>query len=168
MAISANDVKQLREETGAGMLDCKKALEDAKGDFQKAKDVLKKKGFEAAAKREERETVEGLIVSYIHHNNRFGVLLELNCETDFVARTDDFRALADNIAKHIVGAAPKYLSEEDIPKDEKADPKEVALLSQPYIQDESVTINDMITEARSKTGENIRIKRFARFELGAS
>lgn len=164
MAISADDVKRLREETGAGMLDCKKALEEAKGDFEKAKQVLKKKGFEAAAKREERETAEGLIISYIHHNNRFGVLLEINCETDFVARTDDFKELAEKIAKHIVGAAPIYLSEDEVKDGE--DPKEVALLSQPYLQDESVTIGDMIKEASGKTGENIRVRRFARFELG--
>lgn len=167
MPITAEDVKRLRDETGAGMLDSKKALEESDGDFDKAKGILRQKGFEAAAKREERETVEGLIISYIHHNNRFGVLLEINCETDFVARTDDFRELAEKVAKHIVGAAPTYVSEEDIPEGSGEDPKEVALLSQPYLQDESVTVGELIKEASGKTGENIRVRRFARFELGA-
>lgn len=164
--IAAEDVKRLRDETGAGMLDCKKALEEANGDFDKAKEILKQKGFEAAAKRAERETAQGLIYSYIHHNDQLGVLLEINCETDFVARTDDFRDLAKKIAIHIAGAAPLYVSKEDIPNGDRADPKEVALLEQPYVQDESVTIGEMIAEATGKTGENIRVRRFARFDLG--
>ena len=166
MAISANDVKRLRDETGAGMLDCKKALEESNGDFEKAKEYLRKKGFEAAAKRAERETAQGLIYSYIHHNDQLGVLLEVNCETDFVARTDDFRDLAKRIAIHIAGAAPKYVSKDDIPDGAKEDPKEVALLEQPFVQDESVTIGEMVAAAAGKTGENIRVRRFARFDLG--
>lgn len=166
MAISAEDVKRLREETEAGMLDCKKALEDANGDFDKAKEVLRKKGFEAAAKRAERETAQGLIYSYIHHNNQLGVLLELNCETDFVARTDNFSDLAKKIAIHIAGAAPLYVSKDEIPSGSKDAPKDVALLEQPYVQDESITIGEMIAEASGKTGENIRVRRFARFDLG--
>lgn len=166
MAVTTEDVKRLRDETGAGMLDCKKALDEANGDFEKAKEVLRKKGFEQAAKRAERETAQGLIYSYIHHNDQLGVLLEINCETDFVARTDDFRDLAKKVAMHIAGAAPLYVSKEEIPAGSKDDPKEVALLEQPYIQDESVTIGDMIAEAAGKTGENIRVRRFARFDLG--
>lgn len=166
MAVTTEDVKRLRDETGAGMLDCKKALDEANGDFEKAKEVLRKKGFEQAAKRAERETAQGLIYSYIHHNDQLGVLLEINCETDFVARTDDFRDLAKKVAMHIAGAAPLYVSKEEIPAGSKDDAKEVALLEQPYIQDESVTIGDMIAEAAGKTGENIRVRRFARFDLG--
>lgn len=166
MAISAEDVKRLRDETEAGMLDCKKALEEANGDFDKAKEILRKKGFEAAAKRAERETAQGLIYSYIHHNNQLGVLLEINCETDFVARTDNFTDLARKIAIHIAGAAPLYVSKDEIPFSSKDDPKDVALLEQPYVQDESMTIAQMIAEASGKTGENIRVRRFARFDLG--
>jgi elongation factor Ts len=166
MAISAEDVKRLRDETEAGMLDCKKALEEANGDFDKAKEILRNKGFEAAAKRAERETAQGLIYSYIHHNNQLGVLLELNCETDFVARTDNFTDLAKKVAIHIAGAAPLYVSKDEIPTGSKDDPKDVALLEQPYVQDESMTIGQMIAEAGGKTGENIRVRRFARFDLG--
>lgn len=166
MAISANEVRELRELTGAGMLDCKNALEEAKGDIEKAKEILRRKGIEIASKREERATAEGLIVSYIHHNGRMGSLLELNCETDFVARTEDFSELARKIALHIVGANPLYISEEEIPAGSKDDPKEVCLLLQPFVQDESLTIQDMINEMISKTGEQIRVRRFARFELG--
>jgi elongation factor Ts len=165
---STEDVKRLREETGAGMLDCKKALDGTDGDFDKAKENLRKKGFESAAKRAERATAEGLIHSYIHHNGRLGVLVELNCESDFVARTDDFRKLAQQIALQIAGAhpTPLYVSPEEMTDGAVGDPKEVALLLQPFIQDESRTVEDLIKETISKTGENIRVKRFARFELG--
>ncbi len=166
MAFSADDVKRLRSETGGGMLDCKNALDEADGDFEKAKEILRKKGVDVAASRGGRTTAEGVIYSYIHHNDRLGVLLELNCETDFVARTDDFRDLAQKIAVHIAGTAPLYVSEEDIPDGQDENPKEVALLSQPYVQDDSVTIEDLIKATIGKTGENIRVKRFSRFELG--
>jgi elongation factor Ts len=166
MAISAEDVKKLREDTGAGMLDCKKALDQAAGDFQKAKDILNEAGFASAMKRAERETAEGAVVSYIHHNNRVGALVEINCESDFVARTDDFKNLTTAIALHVAGAAPKYLSKDDIPPGEEADPKTDCLLEQPYIKDESITVAELVTQAIAKTGENIRIRRFARFELG--
>jgi elongation factor Ts len=166
MPVSTDDVKRLREETGAGMLDCKKALDETKGDFDKAKANLRKKGFESAAKRSERATAEGLIQSYIHHNHRLGVLVELNCESDFVARTDDFRKLAQRIALHIAGANPLCVSPEEIPEGAEGDPKEMALMLQPFVQDESRTIEDLIKETISKTGENIRVKRFSRFELG--
>ena len=166
MPVSATDVRELRELTGAGMLDCKKALDEAGGDLEKAKLILRKKGIDVAAKRAERSTAEGLVISYIHHNNRLGVLLEINCESDFVARTDDFRELAQKITRQVAGANPLYISPEEIPEGHTEDPKAVCLLLQPYIQDESVTTGDLITEAISKTGENIRVRRFARFELG--
>ena len=166
MAVSTDDVKRLREETSAGMLDCKKALDETNGDFDRAKDVLRKRGFEAGAKRADRATREGVIQSYIHHNNRLGVLVEVNCESDFVARTEDFRKLVQQIALHIAGANPLYVSPEEMPEGAEGDPKEVTLMLQPYIQDESRTIEDLINETISKTGENIRVRRFARFELG--
>lgn len=167
MAISAEDVKNLREQTGAGMLDSKNALEKAKGDLDKAKVILNEAGFAAATKRADRETAEGLVQSYIHHNQRVGALVEVNCETDFVARTDDFKELVAAIALQIGGAQPKYVSIDDLPADSDEDPKEVVLLEQPYLRDESKTVADLVREAISRTGENIRIKRFARFELGA-
>lgn len=166
MPYSAEDVKKLRELTAAGMLDCKNALEQANGDFDKAVAILKEKGFAAAAKRAERETAEGLIEVYVHHNKRLAAMVELNCETDFVARTDDFKALAQAIALQVAGAAPLYISKDEMPPGSEDDPKQVCLLEQPFIQDESRTIGDMVRETIAKTGENIRIRRFARFELG--
>jgi len=166
MPVSSEDVKKLRELTGAGMLDCKKTLDETDGDFEKAKELLRQKGFEAAAKRAERTTAEGVIQSYIHHNNRLGVLVELNCESDFVARTEDFRKLAQQMALQVAGANPLYVSQEEMPDGAEGDPKEVCLLLQPFVQDESRTIEDLLSETISKTGENIRVRRFARFELG--
>jgi elongation factor Ts len=166
MAISTEDVKKLREETGAGMLDTKKALEEAGGDFNKAKAILNEAGFAAATKRADRVTAEGRVQAYIHHNHRVGALVEVNCESDFVARTDDFKELVAAIALQVAGTQPKYLAKEDLPAGSEDDPKAVCLLEQPYLRDESKTIADLVREAIAKTGENIRIKRFARFELG--
>jgi elongation factor Ts len=149
------------------MLDSKNALEKAEGDLDKAKEILNEAGFAAATKRADRETAEGLVQSYIHHNQRVGALVEVNCETDFVSRTDDFKELVAAIALQIGGAQPKYVSLEDVPADSDEDPKEVVLLEQPYLRDESKTVADLVRETISKTGENIRIKRFARFELGS-
>ena len=148
------------------MLDCKVALEEADGDFKKAKEILREKGHALAAKRAERSTAEGLIQTYLHHDGRLGALVEINCESDFVARTEDFRQLAQDIALHVAATNPAYVAPEDIPEDTEGDSAEVSLLSQPFVRDESVTIQDMIKEAISKTGENIRVRRFARFELG--
>jgi elongation factor Ts len=167
MAISLDDVKKLREETGAGMLETKKALEEAGGDFKKAKDVLNERGFAAATKRSDRETAEGLVQSYIHHNGRVGALVEVNCESDFVARTDDFKELVSAIALQVAGTSPKYVDKDEMPADSEDDPKAVVLMMQPFLRDESKTIEDLLKETIAKTGENIRIKRFARFELGA-
>jgi elongation factor Ts len=166
MAISTDNVRQLRDETGAGMLDCKKALEDANGDVEKAKEILNEKGFANATKRADRETAEGLVHSYIHHNQRVGVLVEVNCESDFVARTDDFKNLVSAVALQIAGTNPQVVSKDDLPADSDADPKQAALLEQPNLRDESMTIGELVTQTIAKTGENIRIKRFARFELG--
>jgi elongation factor Ts len=164
--ITAAAVKELRELTGAGMLDCKTALEQAKGDLEKAKEILRQKGHAAAAKRAERATAEGLVHAYLHHDGRLGALVEVNCESDFVARTDDFRQLVQDIALQVAATNPHYLTAEEIPDGTEGDPKEICLLLQPFVRDESVAIQEMITEAISKTGENIRVRRFARFELG--
>jgi len=168
MAVSPQLVKELRDLTGAGMLECKLALTEAEGDIEKAQQILREKGIQMAAKKAERPTAQGLIHAYIHHDGRAGAMVELNCETDFVARTDDFRRLAQDIAMQVVAMNPRYLSPDDIPDDAEgsSDPSELSLLQQPFIKDESLTIQDLVTEVIRKTGENIRVRRFARFELG--
>jgi elongation factor Ts len=166
-------VKSLREETGAGVMDCKRALTEAGGDMEQAKQLLRQKGFEAAGKKAERETGQGLVEAYIHGGGRIGSLVEVNCETDFVARTDDFKQLAREIALQVAAMAPRYLSKDEVPAEVRQDEQlsddgvaAISLLSQPYIRDQARTIEQLITETIAKTGENIRIRRFARFELG--
>ncbi len=166
MPVSPAAVKELRELSGAGMLDCKTALEQAKGDLQNAKEILQKKGVAIAAKRAERATAEGLVYAYVHHDGRLGAIVEINCESDFVARTDDFRQLTQDIALQVAATNPRYVSQDDIPDDVEGDPKELCLLLQPFVRDESVTIQDMTNEVIRKTGENVRVRHFARFELG--
>jgi elongation factor Ts len=198
MAITTTQIKELREVTGAGVLEAKKALETTHGDFEKAVDLLREKGAARAAKRSDRAASEGIIELYAHPGNRVGVILELNCETDFVGRNEDFRNLAHELALHIAAAAPRYLTREEVPQAEidrefdvlKAQAKsegkpdnivekivqgrltkyyeEVCLLEQPFVKDESVKISEMITDAIRKTGENIVVRRFARYELGES
>jgi len=196
MAVDAKLVKKLREITGAGMLDCKKALEETDGNIEAAVELLRKKGIAKAAKKAGRETKEGLIHSYIHAGGRIGVLLELNCETDFVARNELFKELANELAMQIAAMRPKWVKREDVPKDiiEKEGEiareaalaegkpehiaekiaegklekffKEVCLLEQPYIKDDKKTIEELIKEYIAKLGENIQIRRFCRYELG--
>lgn len=196
MSVDAKLVKTLREMTGAGMLECKSALEEAKGDLEQAVEILRKKGVAKAAKKAGRETKEGLIHSYIHAGGRIGVLLELNCETDFVARNDLFKELANEIALQIAAMKPQYVKREDIPREvvEKEGEiareaaiaegkpahiaekiaegklekfyKEVCLYEQPYIKDDKKTIEELIKEYIAKIGENIQVRRFSRFELG--
>lgn len=166
MPVSPAAVKELRELTGAGMLDCKNALEEAGGDFDKAKDILRKKGVALAAKKAERATAEGLVQTYLHHDGRLGALVEINCETDFVARTEDFSKLVQDIALQVAATNPTYVAAEDVPKGTEGDAKQLCLLLQPFVRDESMTVADMVRETVRKTGENIRVRRFARFELG--
>jgi elongation factor Ts len=196
MSIPANLVKELRERTGAGMMDCKKALTESGGDINKAADYLREKGLAAAAKKAGRIAAEGLVESYIHGGGRIGVLVEVNCETDFVAKTDEFRTLVKDIAMQIAAARPEFVKREEVPAEalehEKAilraqalnegKPanivekmvegrlekyyKEVCLLEQPFIKDPDITIKQLLTEKISKIGENINIRRFARYELG--
>jgi len=197
MEISAAMIKQLREATGAGVLDCRKALEATEGDMEKAKAWLKDKGLAAAAKKADRVALEGLVGSYIHHNHRVAVLVEVNCESDFVARTDGFKTLTQNIAKHIAMANPQYFKPEDIPANVLEEAKqgfvaeaqaagktsaeldaevekkfkkyyeETCLLLQPYVLDDKVTIGGMITQGITDLKENIVVRRFVRYELGA-
>nr|MBN2276961.1 translation elongation factor Ts [candidate division Zixibacteria bacterium] len=196
MDISAQMVKELREKTGAGMMDCKKALTATGGDFDKAVDFLREKGIAKAASKAGRSTKEGIIASYIHAGSKLGVMVEINCETDFVARTDDFQSFAKDIAMQIAAANPLSVSRDNVDaaviekereiyrqqalnegKPEKIVNKivdgkldkyysEVCLLEQPFVKDGDKTIRDVVTEAIARLGENIEIKRFIRFQLG--
>jgi elongation factor Ts len=165
--ITAESVKELRNLTGAGVMDCKRALQDADGDMTKAAEVLQKQGLAKAEKRAQREAKNGLIDVYIH-GGRIGALIEINCESDFVARTEDFKALAHDIAMQIAASEPQYVCVDDIPENLRAEanPAEACLLSQPFIRDPQRSIQDIITAVIAKTGENIKVRRFARFELG--
>ncbi len=195
MAISAELVKELRERTGAGFMDCKNALTEAEGDLDKAVTLLRERGLAAAAKKSGREAREGLVSSYIHTGGRVGVLIEVNCETDFVARTDEFQKLVRDLAVQVAGLAPLYVDQESIPtdalearkaellKDETVQKKpenirpqsvegqlkkwyaQVCLLDQPF-RDEERTVGDLVTEKIATIGENIRVRRFVRYALG--
>ncbi len=194
--ITSDMVKELREKTGAGIMDCKRALQEAGGDMEKALDILKKKGIAKAEKKATREAKEGLIGSYIHMGGKIGVLVEVNCETDFVARTQEFQQLVKDIAMQIAAMSPLYVSKEDVPQEvierEKAIYREqalkagkpehvvekivegklnkffedICLLEQPFIRDDSKKVKDLITEAIAKLGENIKVSRFVRFQVG--
>ena len=164
---TTDDIKRLREETGAGIMDCKRALEESGGNYDKAKTALAELGLARAAKRSERETAQGLVEAYIHAGGRIGAMVEVNCETDFVARTDDFKVLAHDIAMQVAAVSTTLaVSEEDLPSGAEGSPEEIVLMKQPFIKDGSKTIGDLVKAAISKTGENIRVRRFARFELG--
>ena len=196
MAVSASAVKELRERTGAGMLDCKKALDETGGDVEKAIALLREKGLAAAANKAGRIATEGVVESYIHAGGRIGVLVEVNCETDFVAKTDQFREFARDIAMQIAAANPKFVRREEVPADEIEKEKEIlknqalnegkpekivekmvegriskyyeeyCLMEQSFIKDPDKTISALLNEKISKIGENISIRRFVRYELG--
>ena len=165
-AISAALVKELRERTGAGVMECKNALEEADGDLERAAAVLQERGIAMAEKRSHRETSQGLVDCYIHAGGRIAAMVEVNCETDFVARTEDFKALAHELAMQVAATNPLSISEDDLPSGAEGDTAELCLLRQPYIRDGSRTVGDMVKDVIAKTGENIRVRRFARFELG--
>ena len=194
--ISAATVKQLREKTGAGIMDCKEALSECNGDISKAVDFLRKKGLATATKRAGRATTEGIIESYIHMDKKLGVLVEINCETDFVAKNEDFKEFAKNIAMHITATNPVSIRPEDVPEEtidkekeiyraqvlEMGKPEQIAdkivdgkmkkyfkencLMNQAYVRDPDISIEDLLNEMVAKIGENITIKRFARFKIG--
>lgn len=195
-SISAKEVSELRQRTGAGMMDCKRALEESNGDVDAAIEALRKSGAARADKRGGRETREGLVGSYIHHNGKIGVLVEVNCETDFVARTDDFKNLVKSVAEHVAAAAPLAVDKDQIPAEKveqerrifveqvkasgkpanlvdrivegkiEAYYKDVCLLNQPWIRDDKRTVGDLVKEMAGKTGENIQVRRFSRFQIG--
>ncbi len=190
MAVSMDQVKALRARTGAGVMDCRRALEEARGDLDAAAELLKAKGLAAAAKRATRTASQGIVEAYIHTGNKLGALVEVNCETDFVARTDEFHALARELAMQVAAASPRYVSKDEVPEETAAEQraalareavgasaaeidqrldewfKDVVLLEQPYIRDAGRRVGDMVTDAIARIGENIQVRRFARFKLG--
>ena len=165
MVVTVESIKALRDKTGAGIMDSKRALEEAQGDVEKAQAILKEKGIALASKKASRETNEGLVESYIHSGGRVGALVELNCETDFVARTEDMKSLAHNVAMQIAAMSPKYVGEDQVPQEE-GPLEEICLLKQPFIRDSELTVQDVVNETIAKVGENVRIRRFSRFSLG--
>lgn len=196
MAISSEQIKQLREQTGAGVLDCKRALDETGGNFDKAVEILRNKGLAAAAKKADREASEGLIGNYVHMGSKVAAIVEVNCESDFVARTEQFQTLTRDLAMQVVATRPLYVRREEVPADEvekqraayreelvdsgkpadivekiiegKLDKyfKEVCLLEQPFIKDGGVAVGDLVTASIAKLGENIVVRRFARLEVG--
>lgn len=166
MEISIEMIKELREQCGAGIMECRNTLLEVEGDMGKALQVLKEKGLLKAEKKAERATTQGLIEAYVHTGGRIGALVEVNCETDFVARTDEFKELAHNLAMQVAALSPQFVTKEEIPEGIDIEPKTACLLLQPYIKDPSMTVRDVIVETIAKTGENIKVSRFARFELG--
>jgi elongation factor Ts len=166
LEITTDQIKDLRQESGAGIMDCRNALKETNGDKAKALEFLMKQGFKKAEKSAGRSAKQGLVVSYIHGAGRIGALVEVNCETDFVARTAEFQDLARNIAMQVAAMAPEYLSKNECPEGKIIDYPNACLLLQPYIKDPTKVIQDLITELISKTGENILVSRFTRFELG--
>ena len=166
MPISVDAIKALRNNTGAGIMDSKKALEAADGDMKKAEEILRQQGIASAAKKANRATNQGLVESYIHSGGRIGAIVEVNCETDFVARTGDFKALAHNLAMQVAAMSPSYVDESDGPDVHGDDDVQDCLMQQPYIRDPSMTVQDLVKEAIGKFGENVRVRRFTRFSLG--
>jgi elongation factor Ts len=159
-------IKELRELTGCGVMDAKRALEEANGDMKRAAEIIREKGVLAAAKRADRETRQGVVDSYIHAGGRIGVLVELNCETDFVANTEEFRKLAREIAMQVAAMNPQVVSPEDRTADMDGPDEEIALLAQAYVRDPGRKIGDLVKDVVAKTGENVRVSRFVRYELG--
>ena len=164
--ISTAQIKELRDMTGAGIMDSKRALEDADGDIKAAAAALMEKGLASAAKRAGRDASEGVIESYIHTGSRVGSLVELNCETDFVARTEEFKALARDLAMQVAAMNPKYVDQDSVPEDAGEVTEEEILLDQMYIRDGSVKVSELVTELIAKVGENVKIGRIERFALG--
>lgn len=164
--VSSQNVKDLRDKTGAGVMDCKKALEAAGGDIEKAADMLKEKGLARAQAKAQRVASQGVVEAYMHPGGRLAALVEVNCESDFVARIDAFKELAHNLAMQVAACGPSYVSCDEVPAGTNVNPEDDCLLSMPFIKDPTRTVGDLVTETAAKTGENVKVKRFARFELG--
>ena len=160
-------VKQLREKSGAGVMDCRNALVETEGDHEKALQALKERGLLKAAKTVDRVTSQGLIEAYVHPGGRIGAMVEVKCETDFVARLEEFKNLAHCLAMQVAAMDPKYVSKDDVPAGTEVDVQQACLLDQPFIRDPGKAVRDTVIEVIAKTGENVRVTRFARFELGA-
>jgi elongation factor Ts len=195
-AISASDVKRLRDQTGAGMMECKKALQESGGDFDRAQEILRERGLAGVEKRKGRVAGDGVVDSYIHGEGRIGVLVEVNCETDFVARTAEFRELASEVAMQVAALSPRWVSRDEVPEDvveserkvyaerarQEGKPEKVldksvdgllesfykttVLLDQPYIREGSKTVDDLVKDVATKVGENVVVRRFVRYQLG--
>lgn len=166
LKISTEAIKQLREQSGAGVMECRNALVDAEGHLEKALDILKKQSLVKVEKKKDRAAAQGIIESYVHAGGRIAAMVELNSETDFVARTSEFKQLAHDIAMQVAAMEPQYVTDEEVPEGSDLDPASVVLLSQAFIKDPSVTIRDLVNQLIAKTGENIKVSRFARFEVG--
>jgi elongation factor Ts len=190
VAITTEMVKELRARTGAGVMDCRRALEEAGGDYTRAAEILRARGLAAAARRAGRTTSEGIVEAYVHPGSRLGVLVEVNCETDFVARTEEFKKLARELAMQVAATSPRYVSQEEIPADVLAERRselarssdgagdaeverhlaqwlgEVVLLDQPYIRDAGQRVADLVADTTARLGEHVQVRRFARFKLG--
>ena len=166
MKIPTERVKELREQSGAGIMECRNILLETEGNMEKAIEILKERNLYKAEKKKTRVASEGLVEAYIHSNGRVGAMVEVNCETDFVARTDVFKELAHDLAMQVAAMNPQFISGEEVPERAEVEASAACLLLQPYIRDTSVTIQDIINQTIAKTGENIKVSRFARFELG--
>lgn len=168
MEVPTEAIREVRDRTSAGILECKDALLKASGDIEKAIEDLRCRGSAIAEKKAGRVTSKGIIETYIHHTAQIGVLVEVNCETDFVAHTDEFRQLAHNLAMQVAATSPQFITVEEIPADAKLDPQAVCLLLQPFIKEPDRSVGEIVAETIAKVGENIKVSRFARFELGCS
>ena len=166
MKIPISQVKELRDQSGAGVMDCKNALLEAQGDRAKALQILEQQGSFKAQKKASRSATQGVVEAYIHTGGRIGAMVEVNCETDFVARTDEFKDLAHNLAMQVAAIPPQFISPEEVPQRTDIEPQAACLLLQPYIKNPDKTVQDIVTETIAKVGENIKVSRFARFELG--
>jgi len=159
-------IKELRNRTSSGVIECKKALEEAGGDLSKASEILRERGLAKVEKRKDRVALQGLIEAYVHYGGRIGAMVEVNCETDFVAKTDEFRTLAHNLVLQVAATDPRFISAAQIPEGEKLNPEEVCLLEQPFIKDQTKKVGELVTDVVAKVGEKVSVGRFARFELG--
>ena len=167
MRITTDRVRELRDQCGAGIMDCRKALLEAEGNTERALQIIKQQGLLRAKKKAERATNQGVVEAYIHAGGRIGAMVEVNCETDFVARTEEFKDLAHHLAMQVAAMSPQFISEKEVPEDSDTNPQTACLLLQADIKDPSRTVQDIITETIAKVGENIKVSKLVRFELGS-
>ena len=166
MQVPTDAVKEIRDRTNVGVLKCREALLEASGDVEKAIGILRQKGLALAAKKRGHAATEGVIEAYVHHTRKMGALVELHCQSDFVARTDEFKELARNLAMQVVATSPQFIAAEEMPPEAELDPQAVCLLNQPFIKEPSRTVQEIIADLVVKVGENIRVERFSKFDVG--